>query len=70
MGLPEISDLAEVIENLNHEIGLPKNLGEMGITEEMIPELSQHSLVDPCTYTNPKIPNLQQYEKLFSEAIG
>ena len=70
MGLPKISDLAEVIENLNHEIGLPKNLGEMGITEEMIPELSQHSLVDPCTYTNPKIPNLQQYEKLFSEAIG
>lgn len=70
MGLPEMSDLAEVIENLNHEIGLPKNLGEMGITEEMIPELSQHSLVDPCTYTNPKIPNLQQYEKLFSEAIG
>ena len=70
MGLPEISDLAEVIENLNHEIGLPKNLGEMGITEEMIPELSQHSLVDPCIYTTPKIPNLQQYEKLFSEAIG
>ena len=70
MGLPKISDLAEVIENLNHEIGLPKNLREMGITEEMIPELSQHSLVDPCTYTNPKIPNLQQYEKLFSEAIG
>ena len=70
MGLPKMSDLAEVVENLNHEIGLPKNLGEMGITEEMIPELSQHSLVDPCTYTNPKIPNLQQYEKLFSEAIG
>ena len=70
MGLPEMSDLAEVIENLNHEIGLPNNLREMGITEEMIPELSQHSLVDPCTYTNPKIPNLQQYEKLFSEAIG
>ena len=70
MGLPKMSDLAEVVENLNHEIGLPKNLGEMGITEEVIPELSQHSLVDPCTYTNPKITNLQQYEKLFSEAIG
>ena len=70
MGIPESSDLAEVIENLNSEIGLPQNLGEMGIVEDMIPDLAQHSVVDVCSFTNPVIPNLEDYEKLFVEAIG
>ena len=42
----------------------------MGITEKMIPELSQHSLEDLCTFTNPRTPTLEDYEKLFKEAIG
>ena len=70
MGLPESSDLAEIIENLNSEIGLPQNLGEMGIVEDMIPGLAQHSVVDICSFTNPVIPTLEDYEKLFVEAIG
>jgi len=36
----------------------------------MIPELSQHSVVDVCSFTNPVIPTLEDYEKLFVEAIG
>ena len=42
----------------------------MGITSDMIPELSQHSLNDLCTLTNPRIPDLKDYERLFLEAIG
>jgi len=70
MGLSESPDLAEIVENLNSEIGLPRNLGEMGIVEDMIPDLAQHSVVDVCSFTNPVIPTLQDYEKLFVEAIG
>ena len=70
MGLSESSDLAEIVENLNSEIGLPRNLGEMGIVEDMIPDLAQHSVVDVCSFTNPVVPTLQDYEKLFVEAIG
>ena len=70
MGLPESSDLAEVVENLNDQIGLPQNLGEMGIVEGMIPDLAQHSVVDVCSFTNPVVPTLQDYERLFVEAIG
>jgi alcohol dehydrogenase class IV len=70
MGLPESSDLAEVVENLNNQIGLPRNLGEMGIVEDMIPDLAQHSVVDVCSFTNPVIPSLEDYENLFVEAIG
>ena len=42
----------------------------MGIVEDMIPELAQHSVVDVCSFTNPVIPTLEDYEKLFVEAIG
>ena len=70
MGIDKSKDLSEEIEKLNQDIGLPKNLGEMGITTDMIPELSQHSLDDLCTLTNPRIPDLKDYEELFIEAIG
>ena len=70
MGFHKSQDLSEEIERLNQAIGLPKNLGEMGITSDMIPELSQHSLNDLCTLTNPRIPDLKDYERLFLEAIG
>ena len=70
MGIHKSKDLSEEIEKLNQTIGLPKNLEEMGITSDMIPELSQHSLDDLCTLTNPRILDLKDYERLFIEAIG
>jgi Alcohol dehydrogenase, class IV len=36
MGKDESIDLANEIEKLNEEIGIPKNLAEMGVTEDMI----------------------------------
>ena len=44
MGKKENVDLADEIEKLNQSIGLPKGLGEMGVTEEMIPHLVAHSI--------------------------
>lgn len=70
MGISKSSDLAEIIEDLNREIGLPENLGDMGIVTAMIPELSQHSVVDVCSFTNPVVPAVEDYEKLFVEAMG
>ena len=70
MNLNEDTDLAEAIEELNSEIGLPKNLKEMGVTEDMIPWLAEHSIGDPCTFTNPVMPTLDEYKELFVEALG
>ena len=70
MNLPEDSDLAEAIEDLNSEIGLPKNLKEMGVKEEMIPWLAEHCMGDPCTLTNPVIPSLDEYKELFIKALN
>jgi len=69
MGKDESVDLAEVIEKLNQSIGLPENLGAMGVTEDMIPYLVKHSLADVCNFTTPRNPSEDQYTQLFIEAI-
>ncbi|MDG2060951.1 MAG: iron-containing alcohol dehydrogenase [SAR86 cluster bacterium] len=70
MGKDESVDLSEEIEKLNQQIGLPANLKEMGVTNDMIPGLVEHSMADVCNFTNPRSVTVQDYEKLFMEAIG
>ena len=69
MGKNESIDLANEIEKLNERIGLPKGLAEMGVTENMIPELVAHSITDPSNFTSPKVPTEKEWEKLFLEAM-
>jgi len=69
MGKSESVDLAVEIEKLNEKIGLPSGLKEMGVTEEMIPELVAHSITDPSNMTTPRLPTPEEWEKLFLEAM-
>ena len=69
MGKNQSIDLANEIEKLNEKIGMPKSLGEMGVTEDMIPELIAHAMTDPSNITTPKVPTLDEWEQLFLSAI-
>jgi|TARA_B100001093_G_scaffold90729_3_gene82826 alcohol dehydrogenase class IV len=69
MGKNESIDLANEIEKLNEEIGLPSGLAEMGVTEDMIPELVAHSITDPSNLTTPRLPTQEEWENLFLEAM-
>ena len=69
MGKSESVDLAVEIEKLNEKIVLPSGLKEMGVTEEMIPELVAHSITDPSNMTTPRLPTPEEWEKLFLEAM-
>ncbi len=69
MGKPESTDLALEIEGLNNEIGLPGGLKEMGVTEDMIPDLVAHSMTDPSNATTPRLPTQEEWEKLFIDAM-
>ena len=62
-------DLAEEIEVLNMKIGLPSGLKEMGVKEDMIPELVLHSISDPSNATTPRLPSHKEWENLFIEAM-
>mgnify|MGYP001205697584 FL=1 len=69
MGKDESIDLANEIEKLNEEIGIPRNLAEMGVTEDMIPKLVAHAATDPSNLTTPRLPSQEEWEKLFLECI-
>ena len=69
MGKNQSNDLANEIEKLNEIIGLPSGLAEMGVTEDMIPELVAHSMIDPSNITTPRVPTQEEWEKLFLESM-
>ena len=69
MGKNESINLATEIEKLNEKIGMPSNLEEMGVTEDMIPDLITHAMTDPSNITTPRVPSLEEWEKLFLEAM-
>ena len=63
------TDLANEIEKLNEKIGMPASLSEMDVTEDMIPQLVAHAANDPSNLTTPRLPSLEEWEKLFLEAL-
>jgi 4-hydroxybutyrate dehydrogenase len=70
LGIGAEADPAEFIRGLNAELGLPANLGEMGIRAEMIPGLAEHAARDVCTFTNPRPCSAADYVTLFETALG
>lgn len=70
MGQDESIDLANEIEKFNQTIGIPSNLKEMGVTEDLIPSLVTHAKEDPSNLTTPRLPSQEEWEELFLEALG
>lgn len=69
MGLKAGTDLADAIEALNERLGMPRNLGEMGVSRDT-PGLVDNAMTDVCTFTNPRPLTPADYEALFDQAIG
>lgn len=70
MGLAEGADIADFIEGLNVELGIPKNLGDMGVTTDMIPGMVEHALTDVCHFGALKKPDAEGYAHLYELAIA
>ena len=70
MGQNESIDLANEIEKLNEKIGIPRNLKEMGITEDLIPNLVAHAKEDPSNLTTPRLPTQNEVGRTLSRSIG
>tara|TARA_Y100000991_G_scaffold193340_1_gene161358 strand:+ start:563 stop:1696 length:1134 start_codon:yes stop_codon:yes gene_type:complete len=69
MGQDESIDLANEIEKLNEKIGIPSSLKEMGVTEDLIPNLVAHAKEDPSNITTPRLPSEEEWEELFLKAM-
>ena len=57
------------VSELNAAIGMPKGLGAMGVTDEMLDHVSQDALKDHCHATNPRIASAADYRQILRDAF-
>ena len=69
MGLRDGEEVAPAIETLNARLGLPANLGAMGVTRDLIDEMITHACDDLSTLTNPFRPSADDYRALYESLI-
>ena len=70
MGLAAGADVAEAVEALNRRIGMPANLREMGVADEVLPRMVEGAVADHSTPSNPRPADAPAYERLFAEAMS
>lgn len=69
MGLPADADLPAEFERLNASLGMPKNLREMGVSDDVLEEMAQFSVEDHSTATNPRPASAEDFLAMLKEAI-
>ena len=61
--------LADAVRKLADELGVPKGLAELGVTDDMVPQLARTTLKDACLATNPRAASAGDIEALFRAAL-
>lgn len=69
-----ISDAAQAaidqIRQLSEDVGIPKRLRDVGISEEMIPQLAKQAIEDACHLTNPRKCREEDMVDLYKKSIA
>lgn len=60
---------ADKVRELADDVGVPKGLGELGVTLADIPLLSTNTFGDACLTTNPRDPSMDDVSELFRAAL-
>jgi len=61
--------LAERVRGLADEVGVPKRLAPLGVSEDVLPRLARTTLTDACLATNPRKASAGDIEALFRAAL-
>lgn len=78
MGLPDVAGapveetverVAQEVRRLGDEVGVPKGLGDLGVTAADVPRLARLTLGDACLTTNPRPASVTEIAELFRAAL-
>lgn len=61
--------VADRVEELAREVGVPRGLSELGVPEDVLPRLAAQSLEDSCMTTNPRAATVAEITELFRAAM-
>ena len=61
--------LADRVARLAADVGVPRGLGEIGVSDDDLPRLATTALQDACMTTNPRPADEAQMEALFRAAM-
>ncbi|MBC2643281.1 MULTISPECIES: iron-containing alcohol dehydrogenase [unclassified Rhodococcus (in: high G+C Gram-positive bacteria)] len=61
--------VADRVERLAREVGVPKGLGQLGVRETDLSRLAEFALRDACMSTNPRTATQEQMVALFRSAL-
>ncbi len=64
-----VPDLVAWLTKLKAELGIPAQLGALGVKREQLPRLVDIALADICHRTNPRPCTKQDFERLFAAAL-
>lgn len=57
------------VRRMVRDIGIPENLSEVGLSEEIIPGLSENALRDACLITNPRDCSQEDIAAIYRRAL-
>lgn len=57
------------VKKLFEDIGTPKKLSDLGLTEDLIPQLAENALKDACLVTNPRDVEKKDLINLYKQAL-
>ena len=64
-----LGSLLEAIRQLRSDLGITRNLAELGVTRADIPHLAELAMLDPCLLTNPRTPSKVDIEAIYEAAL-
>jgi len=70
LGLGCGGEIPNYLFELNDRLGLPKELGALGVKEDHLEELSDLALADFCHPNNPKPVSRQDFLNIYKKALG
>lgn len=61
--------LVEELRKLNRDLGIPKRLSEVGVTEEMIPAMAKDAMLSGNIPANPRQTTEKDIIELYKKAL-